>query len=335
MYRIVSENALQPLLFSRFYTETADFPLYFCISQRAESWCVTFFSYPPWLNKIMNEIKIFENPEFGAIRTMELPDGQVGFVGKDVAEVLGYSRTADAIRTHVEDDDKGVFKMPTPGGLQQVTFINESGLYSLILSSKLPTARAFKRWVTSEVLPQIRQTGGYIPLKEEDDEKTILAKAVQILQKTVEQKQSIIEMRELEIKNQDKQLEKQRPMVEFAQAVSQSEDTCTIAELAKLLYQKAKIEVGQNRLFQWMREHLFLCTAAHHRNEPFQKWVETGYFTLKNSEPWYDRNGMSHYSVTPLVTGKGQEFFVTGFLNGKFHIFNCAFISDHLKLFTE
>ena len=268
----------------------------------------------------MNEIKIFENPEFGAIRTMELPDGQVGFVGKDVAEVLGYSNSRDAIHKHVDKEDKAVAFCDTLGGKQQTTLINESGLYSLILSSKLPKAREFKHWVTSEVLPQIRQTGGYIPVKEEDDEKTILAKAVQILQKTVEQKQSIIEMRELEIKNQDRQLEKQRPMVEFAQAVSQSEDTCTIAELAKLLYQKAKIEVGQNRLFQWMREHLFLCTAAHHRNEPFQKWVETGYFTLKNSEPWYDRNGMSHYSVTPLVTGKGQEFFVTGFLNGKFHI---------------
>lgn len=265
-------------------------------------------------------MRIFENPDFGAIRTMELPDGQVGFVGKDVAELLGYERPDNAIRNHVEEDDKLMHQISASGQRRNVWFINESGLYSLILSSKLPTARAFKRWVTSEVLPQIRQTGGYIPVKEEDDEKTILAKAVQILQKTVEQKQSIIEMRELEIKNQDKQLEKQRPMVEFAQAVSQSEDTCTIAELAKLLYQKAKIEVGQNRLFQWMREHLFLCTAAHHRNEPFQKWVETGYFTLKNTEPWYDRNGMSHYSVTPLVTGKGQEFFVNGFLNGKFHI---------------
>ena len=108
----------------------------------------------------MNELTIFENPEFGAIRTVEL-DGEPWLVGKDVAEALGYTNPRKALIDHVDDEDKGVTKCYTPGGDQDMTIINESGLYSLVLSSKLPTARKFRRWVTSEILPSIRRTGGY------------------------------------------------------------------------------------------------------------------------------------------------------------------------------
>ena len=108
----------------------------------------------------MNELMIFENPTFGQVRTVEI-DGEPWFVGKDVAEALGYKNTKDALDKHVDAEDKGVSKMDTPGGKQEVTIINESGLYSLILSSKLPGAKEFKRWVTSEVIPSIRKTGGY------------------------------------------------------------------------------------------------------------------------------------------------------------------------------
>ena len=108
----------------------------------------------------MNELKAFENPAFGQVRTIEI-DNEPWFVGKDVAEALGYSNPQEAIRTHVESEDKGVSEILTPGGKQEVTIINESGLYSLILSSKLPGAKEFKRWVTSEVIPSIRKTGGY------------------------------------------------------------------------------------------------------------------------------------------------------------------------------
>ena len=106
---------------------------------------------------------MYENKEFGKIRTMVMPDGQVGFVGKDVARVLGYRDTVNALKLHVEDEDKARWQITTQFGVKEATFINESGLYALILSSKLPKAREFKHWVTSEVLPQIRQTGGYIP----------------------------------------------------------------------------------------------------------------------------------------------------------------------------
>ena len=132
------------------------------------------------------EIQIFENEQFGQLRGMNI-EGEPWFVGKDVAQVLGYSNSPKAIRDHVDDEDKRSERIVHPlGGVQQTTFINESGLYSLILSSKLPKAREFKRWVTAEVLPQIRRTGGYIPVSREDDEKTILCKAVEILQRTLE-----------------------------------------------------------------------------------------------------------------------------------------------------
>lgn len=128
----------------------------------------------------MNELTIFENPEFGAIRTVEL-DGEPWLVGKDVATALGYKNPQEAIRTHVDDEDKGVSEILTPGGKQSVPIINESGLYSLVLSSKLPTARKFRRWVTSEVLPSIRRTGGYTTQKQAETERRL-----QIMEKNAE-----------------------------------------------------------------------------------------------------------------------------------------------------
>ena len=157
------------------------------------------------------EIQIFKNPQFAEIRVM-VKDGKPWFVGKDVAEVLGYTDTCKAIRMHVDDDDKGGDILSTPGGRQQITIINESGLYSLILSSKLPQAREFKRWVTSEVLPQIRQTGGYIPVSKEDDEKTILCKAINIMNSTIEQL---------------------RPKAEYAEKVLLSPSCYTMTQVAK------------------------------------------------------------------------------------------------------
>ena len=112
-----------------------------------------------------SDIKIFKNEMFGEVRTLTNENGEIFFVGKDVAQALGYTNTLKAIRDHVDSEDKGVNEMVTPGGNQKVIFINESGLYALVLSSKLPQAKEFKRWVTAEVLPQIRQTGGYLPTR--------------------------------------------------------------------------------------------------------------------------------------------------------------------------
>lgn len=299
-----------------------------------------------------NEIQIFCHEQFGQIRTMELPDGQVGFVGKDVAEVLGYSNPTKAIQVHVDDEDKMkmMIEATSQNGMlvkSYTNIINESGLYALILSSKLPKAREFKHWVTAEVLPQIRKTGGYIPVQEEDDDKIILAKAVQILQRTVEQKDSLIaecktvigrqsaeiqqqtlmlveQSMQIEeksemvkeqhhlIEEQNIILEEQQPLVEFAQTVGESQDTCTIAQLAKEICNMG-VDMGQNRLFQWLREHKYLGVSKHHRNVPYQYWVEKGYFVVKTSNAWYDEEGKAHYNMTTLVTGKGQQYFINKF----------------------
>jgi len=158
------------------------------------------------------EIQIFKNPQFAEIRVM-VKDGEPWFVGKDVANVLGYANTKDALAKRVEREDKRGSQIATPlGGTQTMTIINESGLYSLILSSKLPQAKEFKRWVTNEVLPQIRQTGGYIPVNKEDDEKTILCKAIDIMNRTIEQL---------------------RPKAEYAEKVLLSPSCYTMTQVAK------------------------------------------------------------------------------------------------------
>ena len=159
------------------------------------------------------EIKIFKNPQFAEIRVM-VKDGEPWFVGKDVAEVLGYAAPRNAIANHVDDDDKTNALIQCTGSnyKSNTLFINESGVYSLILSSKLPQAKEFKRWVTSEVLPQIRQTGGYIPVKKEDDEKTILCKAIDIMNRTIEQL---------------------RPKAEYAEKVLLSPSCYTMTQVAK------------------------------------------------------------------------------------------------------
>ena len=169
------------------------------------------------------EIQTFKHEQFGEIRTMVDEKGEPWFVGKDVARRLGYINPEKALRVHVDDEDKGVNEMGTPGGTQKVTFINESGLYSLVLASKLPQAKAFKRWVTSEVLPQIRKTGGYIPLKDQDGRELsdleIMCRAMEIMQKSIEQKEQLIA---------DLQ-----PKADYADEVLDSIDCMTMTQVAK------------------------------------------------------------------------------------------------------
>ncbi len=243
----------------------------------------------------MNTIQVFNHKQFGAIRTMSLPNGQIGFVGKDIAQVLGYSRTADAIRQHVEEEDKGVFKMPTPGGLQTTTFINESGLYSLILSSKLPKARQFKHWVTSVVLPQIRKTGGYIPVSREDDEKTILAKAVKILMKTVEvQKQELAE--------QDIEIARLAPKAEYAEEVLMSPTCYTMTQVAKSL------SMTVQQLQHWLHKMCIIYRSPSGCWMLYAEYLKKGYeaYRTKKGENLF---GEVLWTDTYLVwTERGKEF---------------------------
>lgn len=246
--------------------------------------------------KIMRyEIKIFESPEFGRIRTVSDERGEPWFCLADVCKVLGLKQNGVVMRL-----EKGVIStepLSTRGGTQMANFVSEDGLYDVILDSRKPSARAFRKWVTSEVLPQIRRTGGYVPLSAEDDEKTILAKAVRILNRTLEQKDVLLRRKE-------ELLEEQRPKVEFADALTAGDGCILMSEMAKLLTRNGFV-TGRTRLYRWMREHGYIFKRS---TEPIQMWVERGIFA--QSVTVIKTNHGSEERVTTKVTGKGQEYFL-------------------------
>lgn len=255
----------------------------------------------------MTDLQIFNSPEFGEIRTIE-KNGEPWFVGKDVAAALGYEKPTDAVRKHVDVEDRGISKMETPSGAQETTIINESGLYSLVLSSKLPTAKKFKRWITSEVIPSIRKHGAYMtPDKLEE----VLLKPDTLIQLAQNLKAEQEKRRALEVK-----MEEQKPKVLFAESVEAAKTSILIGELAKLLKQNG-INIGQNRLFQWLRQNGYLIRRqGSDYNMPTQRAMEMGLFEIKETTITHS-DGHIHVSKTPKVTGKGQVYFVNLFVSGR------------------
>lgn len=247
----------------------------------------------------MNELQVFENVEFGKVRTVVI-DNEPWLVGKDVAEILGYKNQRDALAKHVDDDDKGVAKCDTLGGKQDLTIINESGMYALVFGSKLPSAKRFKHWVTSEVLPTIRKTGGYN------------IKDSYMIDDPVERAKRWIE-EETTRQEQAKQLEEQRPMVVFANAVSASDTSILMGGLAKLICQNG-VNIGQKWLFQWMRENGWLIKSGTEKNMPTQKAMNMKLFEVKEGS-YVDGQGVNRITRTTKVTGKGQVYFVNKFLS--------------------
>lgn len=252
----------------------------------------------------MTDLQIFNSPEFGAIRTIE-KDGEPWFVGKDVAVVLGYGDTDQALRKHIDDEDKLTRPFDGSGQNRQMTIINESGLYSLVLSSKLPTAKKFKRWVTSEIIPSIRKHGAY--MTPETLEKVLLSPdtLMQLAQnlKDEQEKRKVLETK----------IEQDKPKVLFADAVASAKTSILIGELAKLLKQNG-VDIGQNRLFEWMRQNGYLIRRqGSDYNMPTQRSMEQGLFEIKETTVVH-ADGHTHINKTPKVTGKGQAYFVTMFL---------------------
>lgn len=245
----------------------------------------------------MNEIKIFSNELFGDVRVIE-KENEAWFVGKDVAERLGYRNQNDALSKHVDEEDKGVAKCDTLGGKQNLTIINESGLYGLVLSSKLESAKQFKRWITKEVIPQIRKTGGYIPIDNNMSDSEIMAKALIVAQNTINKKNEIIET--------------MQPKALFADAVSTSKTTILIGELAKILKQNG-IETGQNKLFIYLRDNGYLIKRkGSDYNMPTQKSMELKLFEIKETTVTRP-DGHITVNKTTKVTGKGQIYFINKF----------------------
>ena len=253
----------------------------------------------------MTDLQIFNSPEFGEIRIIE-KNGEPWFVGKDVAESLGHENPARAIRKFVDDDDKGETELVTPGGRQNAIIINESGLYSLVLSSKLPTAKKFKRWVTNEVIPSIRKHGAY--MTPETLEAAILNPDTMIklctALKDEQEKRKALEA----------QIESQKPAVLFTGAVETSKTSILIGELAKMLKQNG-INIGQNRLFEWMRRNGYLIKRkGTDYNMPTQRSMEMGLFEIKETAI-NNPDGSIRISKTPKVTGNGQVYFINLFLS--------------------
>lgn len=244
----------------------------------------------------MNELQVFKNQEFGQVRTLTLND-EPWFVGKDVAEALGYAEPRSAVSKKVDDADRGVAEMETPSGKQNMTIINESGLYALIFGSKLESAQKFKRWVTSEVLPALRKTGQY-QVKELSGQ--------ELMAKALIEAQSVLAAK-------DKQIEEMKPKVVFADAVATSHTSILVGELAKILKQNG-IEMGQKRLFAWLREKGYLIKRqGTDYNMPTQKSMELGLFEIKEGS-YVNGSGVNITTKTPKITGKGQQYFINKFL---------------------
>lgn len=256
----------------------------------------------------MNELQIFKSPEFGRIRTLTI-DSEPWFVGKDVADILGYQNGSRDINRHVDADDKRKEMITDGKQLKETILINESGLYSLILSSKLPTAKQFKRWVTAEILPSIRRTGGYIANTETMTDAEIMSKALLIAKQT-------IESREQRIHSLEAETERMKPKEIFADAVSASNSSILIGDLAKILHGNG-IKIGRGRLFAWMREHGFLIKQkGTSYNMPTQRAMELGLFRVKEGS-YVDGKGNNIITKTTKVTGKGQQYFINKFLAEK------------------
>lgn len=246
----------------------------------------------------MNQIKIFENPEFGKVRTALLNDEPMFCLG-DVCKALGI---AQASKVKERLSEKGVHSIPTltAGGEQRLLYINESNLYKAIFHSRKESAERFTDWVTSEVLPSIRKSGGYIAGQEQMTDSELMAKALLVAQKQINERNA--------------QIERMRPKEIFADAVAASHTSILIGELAKLPKQNG-VKTGRRRLFTWMRDNGYLIKGGSSRNMPTQKGMELGLFEIKETTI-NNPDGSIRISRTTKVTGKGQQYFINKFLAG-------------------
>lgn len=240
----------------------------------------------------MNELMTFSNSEFGEIRTVE-NDGDVWFVGKDVALALGYKDTVNALKSHVDEEDKiGGWQITTPSGNQAMTIINESGLYSLVLSSKLPNAKKFKRWVTFEVLPSIRKTGGYIQGQESMTAEELMAKALVVAQKTLAEREARISALTVD-------LEIAKPKAEYFDQLVDRNLLTGIRETAK------EIGAPPKAFVKFLLDKKYLYRDRKGKLMPYQPYVENGLFELKECI-----NDKTQWGGTQtMVTPKGRETF--------------------------
>ncbi len=253
----------------------------------------------------MNEIKIFSKPEFGRIGALTADDGTPWFNAVDVCKALGLKNTSQALKSNVDPLDLHLMETKMGKRVQKVNFVNESGLYSLVLGSKKSNAQAFKRWVTSDVLPSLRKHGAYLTpqaLKMSLRDPAF----VQELVKTLHEEQA-------KVQQLNAQIREERPRVVFSKAVEQCETSILVRDLARVLRQNG-VEIGEKRLYQWLRDNNYLCSHGTSWNKPTQRSMDKGLFEIKETTiPLPD--GDTKLVYTTMVTGRGQVYFVNMFVH--------------------
>ena len=256
----------------------------------------------------MNEIQVFNNPQFGAVRTAGTADNPM-FCLADVCQAIGITNARN-VKSRLDEEDVHLVDTPTAGGTQQITFVTESGLYDVIIRSDSEQAKPFRKWVTSEVLPSIRKHGMYateatVESMLNDPENAILM--LQAYQR--ERKERLAAQQQVE--KLEAQAIEDKPKIIYADAVKGSTSSCLIGELAKMIAQNG-YPIGEKRLFQWMRDNHYLCSYGERFNQPYQQYIEQGLFTMKQNV--FSVDGEMRTRNTTKVTGKGQIYFINKFI---------------------
>lgn len=249
----------------------------------------------------MNELQIFNNEEFGSVRTIT-KDNEPMFCLADICKALEIKNATDVAK-RLEEDEVTRLNLGSQSG--ETNFVTESGLYAVILRSDKPNAKKFRKWVTSEVLPSIRKNGGYIAGQETLSDEELMAKALLVANNKIKERDAIIE-------RQQAKIEADKPKTIFADAVSTSHTSILVGDLAKLICQNG-VQIGQKRLFEWLRQNNFLIKSGSSRNMPTQKSIDLGLFEIKESTV-QNPDGSVRITKTPKVTGKGQIYFTNKFL---------------------
>ena len=247
-----------------------------------------------------NEIQKFDF-KGTSLRTLTDEAGEPWFVLKDCMSILDLGNPTETVKMFDKDEFSTTEVIDSIGRRQQTYIISEPGLYRLVMRSRKPDAKEFQRWVTHEVLPQIRRTGGYIPTSESDSDEDIMARAVLVAQKTIERKNQQLQAKDAQIKVLE-------PKARFADAVAASDGTCLVGELAKMLRQNG-MDIGQNRLFRLLQADGYLGKSGSNRNVPTQRAMDLGLFRIKETTVTH-ADGHTTVSRTPKVTGKGQRYFI-------------------------
>ena len=251
-----------------------------------------------------SNVKLFEKEEFGKVRVV-MQDEDPWFVAKDVCGCLGLDTSN--LSKMLDEDELSTYPVQYTDQVRNLSVVSEPGLYSLILRSRKPEAKAFKRWVTHEVIPSIRRTGGYLATKPDDTPESIMARAVLIAQDTIKR----LEDRNSELEGAVSEM---KPKALFADSVASSTSSILVGQLAALIRQNG-VDMGQNRLFEWMRGRGYLVSSGARRNSPTQKSLNMGLFEVKE-RAINNPDGSVRLTLTTKVTGKGQIYFVNKFVGG-------------------